>query len=153
MDIYVFERILSEEEKEIIKNIGGKKVLTKFTAIVGKNGEKINLQKDHLRLADRAPWPSRCELADLLQKKAIDIAPTVRLVNCLRFYLGNKDMLSKLIFMSKKELMGISGVGSLSALAMRNAMRSLGVDFYEYLSLKEKEDICSVLCSVQKISA
>lgn len=153
MELYAFEKILSDEEKKILKKIGGIKILSKFTAIIGKNGEKISLQKDHLRLVERAPWPSKFDLAELLQKKVIDIAPTTRLVNCLRFPLGSEAIISKLIFMRKKEFVGLSGVGKLSALAMRNALRLLGVDFYEDLSSREKQDVRSVLCTVQKISA
>ncbi len=143
MEIYAFKDPLPEEAKRLIEKFGGIKVSSNMKMVVGEYTAEATLQRSRLHLAERAPLPKGEELRSLLSRSAESIAPTRRLANCFKFSIGNGRHvpLLELVFMDECELLRHKGVGGLSVMAMRNALRSVGLDFRDHLTPEEMATI------------
>jgi DNA-directed RNA polymerase alpha subunit len=118
-------------------------------------GKKVKerIKEAELVLQPRAQWPNNDDLRLLLARQALDIAPNARLKNFVRSSYGYNNHsfpLIQLIRMSDYELKRYKNIGNLSVIAMRNALRQLGLDFHNHLSTAELAAIDEAEVSIRE---
>jgi DNA-directed RNA polymerase alpha subunit len=95
-------------------------------------------------LAERKKFPSPAKIEEILSLRFDSIVRSTRLKNCFR--IGHFITVGDLMKITKeKELLRYKNAGRVVVLEARNILRSLGLDFPEYLSEKEQRIVQRVL--------
>lgn len=145
MQIYIFSKAAAPKLKRAILAAGGEEISEElFRAL------KIFLGKEktiHIRahaLSEQKEFP-RDTLKYVLSRPTSDLSLSIRTRNILRSHLyhpgENFSSISQVVLIGEVALSMIKGCGRKVQLEIKNALRSLGLDFIDCLSNEERRQV------------